>query len=1135
MLSAGGVVFAALLWLGAMFAVAVWGERRPRAFDRRWGDVYALSLAVYCTSWTFFGTVTQAARYGWPLTPTFVGTILLYVFGIGLLMRLARQVRESNSTSVADYVASRLGQDGWLAAAVTFVAVLGIVPYIALQLKAVAMSFALLVGGDAREVPAWQDSALYVALAMAAFAMLFGTRSASAAEHNRGLILAMAFEALLKLGALMAIGVFAFTLPVQGSAVELLRPQAGDLSGFAPLVLLGVLAMFTLPHQFHVGAVECRDERHVLRARWLFPLYLLLIALPVLPLARAGDALLAAQGVPSDLYVLALPLSQGREDLALLGFLGGLSAGTGMVIVSTLTLSLMIGNHWLTPLWLRGVWAPRRAARTAAAESQPDLRSAVLIQRRVGILAIVLLAWGYSRLIAGNDALADVGALSFSALAALAPALGFALWRPQTPPRAVLLGIVAAVAMWAWLLLVPVLVEARALDTDWLRSGPGGWALFAPDAFFGLTGWSRLGRAVAMSLFAGVFTTWIATTWGAGWWQAGPRRAGARGLALDSLRAAGLRFLPRETVDAALLGAPASGAVPAAQEARLERELAAVLGAASARLLLDAARREAGRDFDTVAAIVGEASQDLRFNQRLLEAALENMSQGISVVDRELRLVAWNRRYAELFGYPDSLLRVGVPVAELLRWNLANGWAAEAIEAEVDKRIRHMHAGTPYVSERVFPARDGGDGVVIEGVVIEIRGNPMPDGGFVATFTDVTAFRRAEAALIRSNETLEERVADRTARLDQARAEAERANDAKSRFLTAIGHDLLQPLHAAQLFTDALIEQSPDGARRAQAQRIRGALDSTGDLLAGLLDMSRLEAGGLVPQPRVFPLADVLEPLASEFAALAGERGLRFRHRPTRAWVRTDPQLLRRVLQNFLANAVRYTTRGGVLLGVRRVGGALRIEVHDTGPGIPASQQRAIFEEFRRGEGAAGQGLGLGLAIADRIATLLDAPLRLRSLPGRGTVFSLDVAAVAPPRAEAAQTTSAPNALDGLRVLIVDNDPQALAALQTILAGWQCRVDACADGAAAETLLASGADPALWLFDYHLDDGDTGVALQSRLASRFGPRPCLILSADDSGDVRRIALEHGLGLLPKPVKALALKSMLRRLLTARGA
>ncbi len=1122
MLTAGGVLLAALLWLGVMFAVAVYGERRPQTFASRWPEIYALSLAVYCTSWTFFGTVTQAARYGWPLPPTFVGTILLYVFGIGLLMRLVRQVRENNSTSIADYVASRLGQDGWLAAAITFVAVLGIVPYIALQLKAVAMSFALLVRGDAGQVPAWQDSALYVALAMAAFAMLFGTRSASAAEHNRGLILAMAFEALLKLGAMLAIGLFAFSLPSAPSAAELLRPQAGDLSGFAPLVLLGVLAMFTLPHQFHVGAVECRDERHVLRARWLFPVYLLLIALPVLPLARAGDALLAARGVPSDLYVLALPLSQGQEGLALLAFLGGLSAGTGMVIVSTLTLSLMIGNHWLTPLWLRGVWAPRRPTPATASE-QPDLRRAVLMQRRVGILAIVLLAWGYSRLIAGNDALADVGALSFSALAALAPALGFALWRPQTPPRAVLLGIGAAVGLWMWLLLVPALAEARGLDTRWLRDGPGGWSLFAPDAFFGLTGWSRLGRAVVMSLFAGVVTTWIASSWGAAWWQAGPRRAGARGLALDTLREAGRRFLPRETVEAALLGAPASGAVPALQEARLERELAAVLGSASARLLLDAARREAGRDFDTVAAIVGEASQDLRFNQRLLEAALENMSQGISVVDRELRLVAWNRRYAELFGYPASLLRVGVPVAELVRYNLRQGWNAYSIEEEVDKRVRHMQAGTPYVSERIFPDQ----------AVVEIRGNPMPGGGFVATFTDVTAFRRAEAELIRSNETLEQRVADRTARLDQARADAERANDAKSRFLAAIGHDLLQPLHAAQLFTDALIEQLPADAQRGTAQQIRGALDSTGDLLAGLLDMSRLEAGGLVPQPRAFPLADVLEPLASEFRALAAERGLRFRCRATRAWVHTDPQLLRRVLQNFLANAVRYTERGGVLIGVRHASGRLRIEVHDTGPGIPVSQQRAIFEEFRRGEGAAGQGLGLGLAIADRIARLIDAPLRLRSRMGRGTVFALTLSRVAPSRQDSAP--AAAGGLEGLRVLIVDNDPRALAALRGILEGWQCRVDAFADGAAAEALLADGATPALWLFDYHLDDGDTGVALQARLAARFGARPTLILSADDSGDVRRIAFEHGLGLLPKPVKALALKSMLRRLSTARAA
>lgn len=1122
MLSSGVVVAAALLWLGVLFGIAVYGERRPRAFEGQWPAIYALSLAVYCTSWTFFGTVTQAARYDWPVPPTFVGTIALYALGAGLLVALVRQVREANATSLADYIATRLGKDGWLAATVTLVAVCGIVPYIALQLKAVAMSYALLVRGagtaeQALQVPAWQDSALYVALAMAAFAMLFGTRSASAAEHNRGLVLAMAFEALLKLGAMLALGVFVLGLPAPSAAPAIAAPDTpATWSGFAPLVILGVLAMFTLPHQFHVGAVECRDERHVRRARWLFPLYMLLIALPLLPLARAGKAWLGG-GVPSDLYVLALPLAHGQDGLALLGFLGGLSAGTGMVIVSTLALSLMIGNHLVTPLLLHGAWARRRS----------DLRGAVLVQRRLVILAIVLLAWGYSRLIAGNDALADVGALSFSALATLAPAVGFALWRPQTPPRAVIAGIVAAVAAWSWLLLVPVLVAARGAGEAWLAQG---W--LAPDTFLGLTGWSRLGRAVGVSLACALGVTWL---WSA-WSRSAPRRATHRGLDADTLREVGLRFLPRDRVDEALHDAPRAGAASAGSEAQLERELASVLGSASARLLLDAARREAGHDFETVAAIVGEASQDLRFNQRVLEGALQNMTQGISVVDAELRLVAWNRRYAELFGFPDALLQVGTPIADLSRWALRHVEGREDVERALARRLAHMRAGTPHLSERWFPApaqaraAQGAGDAGPAGAIIEIRGNPLPGGGFVATFTDITAFRRAQDDLRRSNETLEHRVAERTALLQSARDEAERANDAKTRFLTAIGHDLLQPLHAAQLFTDALARQVDGDARRKAAQ-VRGALDSTTDLLTGLLDMSRLDAGGLVPAPREFPLAEVLEPLASEFGAMAGERGLRFGHVRSDAWTCTDPQLLRRILQNFLANAVRYTDAGRVLLGVRRRGDALHVEVHDTGPGIAPEQQAAIFEEFRRGQDAPGQGLGLGLSIADRTARLLGATIGLHSTPGRGSTFWLRVPRVSAPAASA--VPAAARGYAGLRVLVVDNVPTVLQALRGMLESWGCTVLPCAGGGDAAAALAR--EPAdLWLLDFHLDHGDTGVALHGRLAEAFGPRPTLLLSADHTDPVRRAVLEAGLPLLHKPVKALALKSVLDRLLAGRG-
>ncbi len=1113
MLSVTAVVVAALLWLCLLFGTALYAERHPGVLAKQWRHVYALSLAVYCTSWTFFGTVTQAARYDWPLPPTFVGTLLLYVFAASTMFRLVKLAQQSNATSIADLIATRLGKDAWLAAGVTLVAALGLIPYIALQLKAVAMSFALLTNSaSSADQPPWRDSGLYVALMMALFAMLFGTRRASAAEHNRGLVLAMAFESLFKLAAMLALGVFVwFGLQLPAVTAPVTPPTSG---GFVPLVLLGALAMFTLPHQFHVGVVECRDERHVWTARWLFPVYLILIALPVLPLARAGDALLSAQGVPSDLYVLALPMSQGNAGLALFAFLGGLSAATGMVVVSTLTLSLMIGNHWLAPGLLRSVWSRGDAG---------DLRGNVLMLRRAGIVAIMLLAWGYSRSIAGNAALADVGALSFSALATLAPALAFAIWRQSMPPRAVLVGLFVAFLVWAWCLPVPLLLGMQASPPQWLQDGPFGQQWLAPDSLFGLTGWSPLARAVVASLTIGTVTTLLLAM------RARPViRRGTRKLDARNLDMVARRFLPVAEVDAAFRSS-------SDVEVRLERALSAVLGSASARVLLDAARREQGRvdqsgpDLDAVVAIVGEASQDLRFNQRLLEAALENMTQGISVVDADLRLVAWNRRYEEVFGYPAGMLAVGMPIAEASAWALReiDGITQSIDDDALQRRLSHMRAGTPHLSERVFP----------DGSIVEIRGNPMPGGGFVATFSDVTAFREAETGLKRVNETLEQRVAERTTLLETAKREAEHANDAKSRFLAAIGHDLLQPLHAAHLFADAL-QQRADPPQRELARQIGDALDTTTDLLTTLLDMSRLEAGGLVPEPRAFPLADVLEPLVAQFGMLASERGLRMRFVPTRAWVHSDPQLLRRVLQNFLANALRYTQQGSVLLGVRRVslgegqsaGEALRIQVHDTGPGIDADQHEAIFQEFRRGHDMPGQGLGLGLAIAQRIAALLDSPLHLCSEPGGGSVFAIDVPLVA----ESTQQRVSSQGVAGLRILVVDNEPLALDALRTVLSSWGCDVDAVGNGeAAAACLSAHPAD--LWIFDYHLDAGDDGVALRQRLSHRFGSVPCMILSADQTGVVRTAAQEAGLPLLMKPLRPLALKSMLDRMLAARGA
>lgn len=1126
MISPFTVVVASLLWVALLFGVAVYGERHTQRFQQTWPLIYALSLAVYCTSWTFYGTVTQAARWETWLPPTFIGTMLLFMFGIRFLARLARLAHAENSASLADLISARLGKSRALASTITAVAVFGMVPYVALQLKAVAMSYALLSGGGLGTPPAWQDAAFWVALTMTAFALLFGTRRAAATEPNRGLVLAIAFESLFKLAAMLAVGWFAISGIEDRTIISPLATTtlvAKPDGGFFALIGLGALAMFTLPHQFHVGTVELCETSHLKTARWLFPLYLLLIALPILPLAHIGEATLGAD-FPSDLYTLGLPLSQQNGVLALFAFLGGLSAATGMVILAAITLSIMIANHWIAPY----------ALRTATQSGSNDLRQAVLLHRRIGIVLVIALAYGYSRAMVQSDALADIGALSFSALAQLAPALIAAVYWPHLDARAVLAGLCVGALSWIWLLLLPVAITAGVMPdpTDF-----GIPVLLTPQGFLGLQSWNTLARGVFFSLLLNVLAMAFAAR------VLLPKiTLPTDRISVGALADLARRFLTPVQLVQLLGNRERDQSADAVLVAACERELAAVVGASSARLLLDAARRGRGAPLDTVVTLVGETSQALRFNQRLLEAALQNMSQGISVVDKDLNLVAWNSRYAALFEYPPELLQIGTPVRRLVEFNSQRGLLGAGESNELtERRIAHMRLGTPYVSERQFP----------DGAVVEIRGNPMPGGGFVATFTDVTEFRAAEADLKRVNETLEQRVNERTAESESARAEAERANRAKSRFLAAVSHDLLQPVHAAHLFAHALSEQLQHSQYTELVRNIEGALTSTESLLGGLLDISRLDTGGMLPQTQIFCLHDTLQSLASEFSVLASERGLMLRAVPCRAWIKSDPQLLRRVLQNFLANAVRYTQAGSILIGCRRRQNNSRrlaelpagrhedgqthaneehllIEVWDTGPGIAERYRELIFEEFRRLDHG-GQGLGLGLAIAERISRLLGHRLGLRSIEGRGSVFSIWV-----PRAQPITVNpvlAAPSAkwMGKVKVLVVDNDESVMRGMQSLLESWHCDVLTARRSGDAE-ILAAGTRPDLLLLDYHLDLGDTGIALFQRLQNRIGAIPAIIISADHSEALRHAAAEAGCRLLHKPLKPLALKSLMASLL-----
>ncbi|MBN4994315.1 PAS-domain containing protein [Stenotrophomonas maltophilia] len=1105
MLTPSIVLFACIAWTALLFGVALWGERRGHRLSKAWPLIYALSLAVHCTAWTYYGAASQGLQWGFPIPPTLAGMALIFAFGLPFLLRLGRLAKQHNSATIADLVVARLRADRGLGFTITLVALFGIIPYIALQLKAVSQGLGALLGDRFAPAAAQLDMSFWFALTMAAFTLLFGARKASATEPNRGIMVALGLESVLKLVALLAIGLYA-ALSVRQAGTPLLEkmaqlPPPAIMPDYLTMVALGAISAFTLPHQFHVGVVELRQTSDLRTARWLFPVYLLLIGLPSVPMALAGAAQLPASVSP-DLYVLALPQAGGHHLLALLAYLGSLSAATGMMILSGLTLSIMLGNHGFGSRLLDGIAGGATAA---------DLRPRVLAFRRAGILAVFLMSWLYSRAMSDTEALSDFGLMSFTALSQLAPAVLLAVYRPRTPSPAIIAGIVLGSLAWLWLVLLPMVIPASPPasgpdDLHWLsvvslrlQSGHIAISMGASLAVNLLTV-ALVSRAVRPSL---------------------PRRRDA--VAAASLRRTAGRFLGQERARQ-LMDGHAGQLLDDDRVITIERELSAVVGAGMARLLVEAARDGGAAPLDAVTRAVGEATQALRFNQRLLEAALENMSQGISVVDAQLQLVAWNSRYAALFKFPPELLQVGQPVVNLTAWALAElkigDGPGDTRDKALQRRVAHMRRGTPHLSERIFP----------DNTIVEIRGNPMPGGGYVATFTDVTAFRRAEEALKRSNETLERRVQDRTARLEQAVHEAERANVAKTRFLTAVGHDLIQPLHAAQLLTDAMSQHIESEFLDSFLRQIRGALDSTDDLLSGLLDISRLEAGGLVADPRPFALSTVLDPLAQEFAVLAAARGLQFRYVRTQAWVHSDPLLLRRVLQNFLANAIRYTRHGGVLLGVRRQGQALLIGVHDTGPGIAPEQQAVVFEEFHRVDRSNGQGLGLGLTIAHRIADLLHAPLHLRSVPEHGSAFSISVQRAAPPATPRSSPPAAgSSALKGVRVLVVDNDPDALEAMRQLLLSWGCDVVAAGQ---ADDIGPSAHEAALWLFDYHLDDGDTGVALWKRLVGMHGPRPTVILSADAGSDTREAVRGVGLSLLNKPFKPLALRWAINHLLAA---
>ncbi|MCW4149527.1 hybrid sensor histidine kinase/response regulator [Halomonas sp. 18H] len=1301
------LILVSLLYVAVLFAIAWRGDRmaRERGATRRRPIIYSLALAIYCTSWTFHGAVGQAATSGWSFASIFVGPILTFLLFWPVLAKMIRVAKHQNVTSIADFIASRYGKTQSLAAFASLVALIGTLPYIVLQLKAVSTSFSVLTdASDITRAPLFGDTAFYVALVMAAFAILFGTRHTDATEHHEGLIHAVAFESLVKLVAFLTLGAYVTwgmydglgdLLAFADIQLELQRQLAQQDfgQGFWAQTLLAMLAILCLPRQFHVAVVENTHKDDASKARWLFPLYLVAFGFFVLPLAAAGLTTFADGSVDPDTFVLALPMAAGSEWLTLLTFIGGFSASTGMVIVAAVAVSIMVSNEIVIPALFRLRWFDTKAR---------DYGRLVLRARRITIGVILAMAYGVYQLLGDFSSLAAIGMLSFAAAAQFAPALIGGLYWKRGNRLGVIVGMNAGFAIWAYSLLVPDLIAAGVLPQAWLQGGPLSIGWLSPTALFGLNVGDDFTHGVMLSLGvnlvsyifvsqmtpqrvveriqASLFVDSVETR------QTSVNRPWTGATTVGDLKVLCERFLSADQVGRAFDDYARRIGKPLEDNARAsidviqftERFLASVLGASSARIVVNSALQGRGIGISDVISIVDEASQVLEFNRALLQATIENINQGIGVIDQNMRLVVWNQRYLELFRFPDHLIRVGAPIDRIFLYNAHNGeYGPGDPEEHVKLLLDNIREGQPH---RYVRYRQ-------DGSVLEVQGNPMPGGGFVYTYQDITQQKRTEEALIRSenniriytdnvpaliayfdkdcrylftnrayeqafqidrnevigqplqavipetmarerspwieralqgervnfevslqlpeglrymlvtytphfgdsgailgffalyqditerrraeialqetNETLEERVRERTQALSEAnaalrqenrvRAEAEQAlrqakqvaedaNTSKTRFLAAASHDLLQPLNAARLFTSALTQEMEAADMKRTIGHIDNSLQAAEELLGTLLDISKLDAGALTPRRSHFALADIFRPLRAEFEVMAEERGLDLVVVTSGAWVDSDPQMLRRIVQNFLSNAIRYTQEGRVLLGCRRIGQQLSIEVWDTGPGIPEAKQAEIFQEFRRLDQASRhkeneKGLGLGLSIAERMCRVLDHPINVRSQEGAGTMFSIGVPVVearAPATTEEARPRRAGNKLAGTRIVCIDNESLTLEGMKAMLTGWGCEVfTATSIGGAKSVLRHLDHDPDAILADYHLDNEVTGLMAMEALGERLdGNVPGIVITADRTEEVAETVKRAGYHLLLKPLRPAALRALLTRTLQA---
>jgi len=1064
------IIFYTSLYLVILFYIAYRGDQHTGdEYSKYQPLIYTLSITIYCTSWTYFGAVGNASTSGWDYFSIYLGPIIVFVFLTPFLRKLVAVSKHEKTTSIADFISTRYGKSRRVAAIVTLIALIGTLPYISLQIKAIVGAYDQLTVPSlaTSDSPWFPDTAFVLSIILAVFAILFGARTIDASEHHRGMMRAIALESIVKLVAFIVVASLAVVMIFDISLYSDSAPDPLTImyspfrdwelsTGFFTRTLLAATAIICLPRQFHVMAVEGKGNE-IGSARWGFLFTWLIFSIAVIPIVAAGIQILESRD-NADLFVLSLPMINGNTTLAIISYIGGFSAATGMVIVAAIALSTMVSNDLIFPLILRYI----------KTEQGQDFSKTLLLIRRTTILILMMLAYGYYQISASNIPLYSIGLLSFAAAVQFMPAIiGGLYWRKGHSDGA-FWGLIAGFILLLYTLLLPSLANTAFLPENFISSGFLGHTWLSPRALFGITFDDYLTHGVFWSLLANI-AFYVVMSIRAHASFTDKLQASAYVEQADNLLAQSpvskVSFRMRDLYELCSrftgedrtrrffiehgydIDQTSSRLADQNSIKLAEHLLASSIGGATAEHLIKTAA-SSSKDDEDLFHLLGKTGEALQFNREILQAAIDNISQGVSVVDQHLCLTAWNRTYVTLFDYPDGFLQVGKPIEEVIRFNAERGLGnilnkdEAQYEDEIDKRMNFLRHGKPYTFVRYWQ----------DGRVVQTRGARMPDGGFITTFTDITELKQAEKELEATNLNLERKVEERTEmlsmvniELQQAKQRAEDATKVKTHFLAAASHDLTQPLSASKLYMSALREDlAVEGNKDEQdlATSALSALTTAESLLKALLDISKLDSGSMKPDISRFPIQQKFTAIDNELSVLAAEKGIRLRVVPTSMGTRSDVTFLRSVLQNFVSNALRYTDQGSVMVLARREGENIRIEVRDSGIGISEDESAIIFQEFKQLKESS-EGAGLGLAICQRMAHLLGHEINMRSTPGRGSRFSITV-----PRCKAAAVkadtydfqTFHKRWLEGIQILCVDDDSEILNATRAVLERWGSNV-----------------------------------------------------------------------------------------------